>query len=151
MKLIKFDEYKILEEKNFSEDAKTVSEYSPYFDHITVWNSRLFGSRDNIVAASCASTPFDWTMDTPEVTDAEGLVIGSYDATHAWYSTTQANIKATGDIVAIVAYDGHPIIFKDDYMHQINNNKNPFRIDYNKIYNNDTTTKNKNQDFFIVT
>jgi hypothetical protein len=101
---------------------------SPIFDHITVWNSRLFGARDSVVVCSSAGTFKDWTCDTPEASDAAGLTLGGYDATHAWYSTTQANTQSTGDITAITAYDGHPIIFKDDYMHQINNNKNPFRI-----------------------
>lgn len=103
-------------------------EHSPIFNHITVWNSRLFGARDSVVVCSSAGTFNDWTCDIPETTDASGLTTGGYDASHAWYSTTQANTKSTGDIVAITAYDGHPIIFKDDYMHQINNNKNPFRI-----------------------
>lgn len=110
---------------------------SPVFEHITVWNGRLFGARDNVVVCSRASTFRDFTLDTTEAeggddtTEAEGddgITVGGYDPTHAWYSTTQANIQSNGNITAITAYDGHPIVFKDDYMHQINNNKNPFRF-----------------------
>lgn len=102
---------------------------SPQFQHITVWNSRLFGTRDNVVVCSGAGTPFDWTLDSPESELSNfGITIGGYDETHAWYSTTQASTQASGDVTAIVSYDGHPIIFKDDYMHQVYNTKNPFRI-----------------------
>lgn len=108
---------------------ETSESLSPQFQHITVWNSRLFGTRDNVVVCSCAGTPFDWTLDTPEsYLESYGLTIGGYDETHSWYSTTQANTQASGDIVAITSYDGHPVIFKDDYMHEIYNTKNPFRI-----------------------
>ena len=120
--------YKEDSDGNNASQCKLIADESPVFEHITVWNSRLFGVRDNVVACSCAGTFFDWTCDTAQSTDASGLAVGGYDETHAWYSTTQANIQASGSIAAIVAYDGHPIIFKDDYMHQINNNKNPFRI-----------------------
>ncbi len=102
---------------------------SPKFQHITVWNSRLFGTRDNVVVCSSAGTPFDWTLDRPEAElESYGLTVGGYDETHSWYSTTQANAQASGNVTAIVAYDGHPVIFKDDYMHQVYNTKNPFRI-----------------------
>jgi hypothetical protein len=108
--------------------VEAVSSASPVFEHITVWNGRLFGTRENVVVCSSASTFRDFTLDSPESEDASGLVVGGYDASHAWYSTTQANIQSNGNITAITAYEGHPIVFKDDYMHQINNNKNPFRF-----------------------
>lgn len=102
---------------------------SPKFQHITVWNSRLFGTRDNVVVCSSAGTPFDWTLDSPESElDNFGITIGGYDETHSWYSTTQANTKASGDVTAITSFDGHPVIFKDDFMHEVYNTKNPFRI-----------------------
>jgi hypothetical protein len=81
------------------------------------------------VVCSEASKFAEYDLDTPEgETDKDGLTAGGYDASHAWYTTTQANTQSSGNITAITAYDGHPIVFKDDYMHQINNNKNPFRI-----------------------
>ena len=109
--------------------SETSNSLSPQFQHITVWNSRLFGTRDNVVVCSSAGTPFDWTLDSPEsYLESYGITVGGYDETHSWYSTTQANTNASGDIVAITSFDGHPVIFKDDYMHEIYNTKNPFRI-----------------------
>lgn len=109
--------------------SETDESLSPEFQHITVWNSRLFGMKDSVVVCSSAGTPFDWTLDSPESElDSYGLTIGGYDESHAWYSTTQANTKASGDVTAITSYDGHPVIFKDDYMHQIYGTYNPFRI-----------------------
>lgn len=109
--------------------VSTTKSVSPRFQHITVWNSRLFGTRDNVVVCSSAGTPFDWTLDSPESEpDSYGLTVGGYDESHAWYSTTQANTKASGDVTAITSFDGHPVIFKDDFMHEVYNTKNPFRI-----------------------
>lgn len=108
---------------------ETADSRSPRFQHITVWNSRLFGTKDNVVVCSCAGTPFDWTADSPEsYLDEYDLKINGYDETHTWYSTTQANTKASGDVTAITSFDGHPVIFKDDFMHEVYNTKNPFRI-----------------------
>lgn len=101
---------------------------SPEFQHITVWNSRLFGMKDSVVVCSSAGTPFDWTLDSPEADGGNGLITGGYDESHSWYSTTQANTKASGKVTAITSYDGHPVIFKDDFMHQVYGTKNPFRI-----------------------
>ncbi len=111
------------------ESSETDKSLSPEFQHITVWNSRLFGMRDSVVVCSSAGTPFDWTLDSPEAElESYGLTVGGYDETHAWYSTTQANTKASGEVTAITSYDGHPVIFKDDYMHQVYGTNNPFRI-----------------------
>lgn len=108
------------------EDADGES-LSPEFEHITVWNSRLFGTKGSVVVCSSAGTPFDWTADSPE-SELFGIPVGGYDESHSWYSTTQANTQASGDVVAITSYDGHPVIFKDDYMHEVYNTSNPFRI-----------------------
>ena len=47
---------------------------------------------------------------------------------NAWMTNTQSNTKADGDITALAVYDGHVVVFKKDYMMQVYNNKNPFRL-----------------------
>ena len=125
--LLIYPDRKYISIREFS-TVKNITDTSPVFEHFTIWNGRVFGSKGNLVVCSSASTFKDYSLDTPESTDEDGLTTGGYDASHAWYTTTQANTQSSGNITAITAYDGHPIVFKDDYMHQINNNKNPFRL-----------------------
>ena len=108
-----------------SGDEFEVIQDAPALTHMTVHNGRIFGAKEGLVICSASTGFTDWTTDSSGVSEDSTLV---YNETNAWYSTTQSNTKSLGDITAIVSYDGHPVFFKKDYMHQINNNKNPFRV-----------------------
>ncbi|MCI8590212.1 MAG: hypothetical protein HFE77_05825 [Clostridiales bacterium] len=90
----------------------------PTLKYVTVHASRLFGVDDNRVYASAYNDYTNWDVDT--ATDIS--------PDNAWVSTTGANTKADSDFTAICEYGGKVIAFKRDFMYQINNNQNPFRI-----------------------
>ena len=90
----------------------------PDINYATVHQSRLFGVSDDMIFASGFNDYANWNYDT----------ILDENANNAWYSTSQSNVKATGDFVGITVYSNHVIAFKRDFMHEIYNNKNPFRI-----------------------
>ncbi|MCI8331337.1 MAG: hypothetical protein HFE78_00710 [Clostridiales bacterium] len=90
----------------------------PTLKYVTVHASRLFGVDDNRVYASAYNDYTNWDVDT--ATDI--------NPDNAWVSTTGANTKADSDFTAICEYGGKVIAFKRDFMYQINNNQNPFRI-----------------------
>ena len=80
--------------------------------------SRLFGVSDDTVYASGFNDYTNWNLDTVE----------EYNESNAWMSKTQSNTKADGNFTGIINYQGHVVCFKRDYMHEIYNTKNPFRI-----------------------
>lgn len=90
----------------------------PDIDYATVHLSRVFGVGRGRVYASHFNNYADWTLDTAD----------EYNEANAWCSETQANSRAEGDFVGITAFQNHVICFKKDYMHEIYNNKNPFRV-----------------------
>jgi hypothetical protein len=73
---------------------------------------------DDTVYASGFNDYTNWNLDT----------IDEYNEGNAWMSKTQSNTKADGNFTGIINYQGHIVCFKRDYMHEIYNNKNPFRI-----------------------
>lgn len=83
-----------------------------------VFSSRLFCAGGGKVYASNFNEFTKFEFDTAD----EAI------SSNAWMSSTQSNTKSGGDITAISLYDGHVVVFKENYMHQIYNNKNPFRI-----------------------
>ena len=127
-KILVFPDRKVIDISDRIGEVKSLVDEYPVFDYATVFLSRIFGMRGSMVMATGASTYENWVIDTPEVTGENGVVTGGYDEAHAWYSTTDAAIGTSGEVKGIVAYQDHPIIFKDDCIQQINNNKNPFRI-----------------------
>lgn len=90
----------------------------PDMDYVTTFCGRLFGADGGKVYASGYNDYANWKLDTAEE---------SRDS-NAWVSATQSNTKAGGDITAITQYNGHVIVFKKDFMHEVYNTKNPFRI-----------------------
>ena len=100
---------------NFTPDSMT---NVPTLKYATVYNSRVFGVDNDRVYASGFNDYTNWTLDTSLVSSAN----------NAWVSPAQGNTKANGSFTGITTFDNHVVCFKHDYMHQINNNKNPFRI-----------------------
>lgn len=90
----------------------------PNIKYATVHLSRLFGVSDDSVYASGFNDYTNWTMDTTD----------EYNDGNAWCSKAQSNTKADGNFTGITNFQGHVVCFKRDYMHEIYNNKNPFRI-----------------------
>lgn len=90
----------------------------PEMKYVTVYNSRLFGVDDVRVYASGFNDYTNWNLDT----------INDASAGNAWVSPVQSNVKALGSFTGITTYGGHVILFKNDYMHEVYNTKNPFRI-----------------------
>lgn len=91
---------------------------TPAIKYPVVHLSRLFGVDGERVYASEFNDYSAWDLDTGD----------EYLESNAWATTSQSNTKADGLFTAIASYDGHVYCFKDDFMHQINNTKNPFRL-----------------------
>lgn len=90
----------------------------PNIKYATVHLSRVFGVDDDRVYASGYNDYTNWNLDT----------IDEYNEANAWCSPSQANTKAGGKFTGITNYQGHIVCFKRDYMHEIYNTKNPFRL-----------------------
>lgn len=90
----------------------------PNIKYAVVHVSRLFGVSDDSVYASGFNDYTNWNMDTTD----------SYNESNAWCSKAQSNTKADGVFTGITNFQGHVVCFKRDYMHEIYNTKNPFRI-----------------------
>lgn len=115
--------------KYYRKDGEAVTEYEnvPCFDlgktfpdikYATVHLSRLFGVDDGRVYASEFNNYAGWNLDT----------VDEYNEANAWVSSSGANAKAGGEFTGITAFQNHVICFKKDFMHEIYNTKNPFRI-----------------------
>ena len=90
----------------------------PNIKYAAVHLSRLFGVSDDSVYASGFNDYSNWNLDSAD----------TYNESNAWCSKAQSNTKADGDFTGIVNFQGHIVCFKRDYMHEIYNTKNPFRI-----------------------
>ena len=90
----------------------------PNIKYATVHLSRLFGVDDDRIYASGYNDYTNWNLDT----------IDSYNESNAWCSAAQSNTKANGAFKGITTFQNHVICFKHDFMHEIYNTKNPFRI-----------------------
>ena len=91
---------------------------TPDIKYATVHLSRLFGVDDVRVYASAFNDYANWNLDTAE----------EYNESNAWCSSSGANVKAGGEFTGITTFQNHVICFKKDFMHEIYNTKNPFRI-----------------------
>lgn len=90
----------------------------PNIEYATVHASRLFGVGGGRVYASGFNNYANWNLDTAE----------EYNETNSWCSPTQADSKSDGNFTGITAFMNHVICFKKDFMHELYNTKNPFRI-----------------------
>ena len=90
----------------------------PDLKYATVHLSRVFGVDDDRVYASGFNDYTNWNLDS----------ISEYNETNSWCSPAQSNNKAGGKFTGITNFLGHVVCFKRDYMHEIYNTKNPFRI-----------------------
>lgn len=90
----------------------------PNIKYAAVHLSRLFGVDDDRVYASGYNDYTNWNLDT----------IDEYNESNAWCSPAQSNTKAGGVFTGITTYQNYVICFKKDFMHELYNTKNPFRI-----------------------
>lgn len=90
----------------------------PDLKYATVHLSRVFGVDDDRVYASGFNDYTNWNLDS----------IGEYNESNSWCSPAQSNNKAGGKFTGITAFQGHVVCFKGDFMHEIYNTKNPFRL-----------------------
>lgn len=90
----------------------------PDIKYAAVHLSRLFGVDEDRVYASGYNDYTNWNLDT----------IDEYNESNAWCSPAQSNTKAGGAFTGITNFQGHIVCFKRDFMHEIYNTKNPFRI-----------------------
>lgn len=112
------------EKKNYIPDGTTygwkvsLPPTVPDIKYATVHLSRVFGVDDDRVYASGYNNYANWNLDT----------IDEYNEANAWCSPSQSNTKAGGNFTGITTFDSHVICFKRDFMHEIYNTKNPFRL-----------------------
>ena len=90
----------------------------PDIKYATVHLSRVFGVDDSRVYASGFNDYTNWNLDT----------VDEYNESNAWCSPSQSNTKSGGDFTGITTYQNHVVCFKRDFMHEIYNTKNPFRL-----------------------
>lgn len=91
----------------------------PNIRYPVIFQSRLFGVDDIRIFASGFNDYTFWDLDTASTISEAG---------NAWVSTSQSNYKAKGQFTGITAYGGHVVCFKKDFIQQIYNTKNPFRV-----------------------
>lgn len=90
----------------------------PDIDYATVHVSRVFGVGNGRVFASGFNDYSNWNLDTSD----------DYNESNAWVSATQSSSEADSPIVGITTFQSHVVVFKKNFMHEIYNTKNPFRI-----------------------
>ena len=90
----------------------------PNLKYATVHLSRVFGVDDDRVYASGYNDYTNWNLDT----------VDEYNESNSWCSPSQANTKAGGKFTGITTFQNHVVCFKQDFMHEIYNTKNPFRL-----------------------
>lgn len=90
----------------------------PSMDYATANQGRLFGVGDGRVFVSGYNNYANWNLDTAD----------EYNESNAWCSPAQSNIKADKDFTGIVAFKNHVVCFKKNFIHEIYNTKNPFRL-----------------------
>lgn len=115
------DVYKWVDDESDSKNSGwkvSVPPAMPDIKYAAVHLSRLFGVDDTRVYASGYNDYTNWNLDTVE----------EYNESNAWCSPAQSNTKAGGTFTGITNFQGHVVCFKRDYMHEIYNTKNPFRI-----------------------
>ena len=109
----------------YEEDGETkkgwrqaVPAAAPEIEYALVHVSRVFGVGKGRVYVSGYNDYTNWNLDTAD----------EYNESNAWTSTSQSNTKSSGQFTGIALCGGHVICFKEDFMHEIYNTKNPFRI-----------------------
>lgn len=113
--------YRWVDDESDSENSGWKVDFPPAFPPIkyaAVHLSRLFGVGDDRVYASGYNDYTNWNLDTVE----------EYNESNAWCSPAQSNTKAGGVFTGITVFENHVVCFKRDFMHEIYNTKNPFRI-----------------------
>lgn len=90
----------------------------PNLKYATVHLSRVFGVDDDRVYASGFNDYANWNLDTAD----------EYNESNAWCSPAQSNVKADSKFTGITTYQNHIVCFKRNFMHELYNTKNPFRI-----------------------
>lgn len=90
----------------------------PNIKYAAVHLSRLFGVDDDRIYASGFNDYSNWNLD----------VADEYNESNAWCSPAQSNVKANGAFTGITAFYNHIVCFKRNYMHELYNTKNPFRV-----------------------
>lgn len=101
-----------------TETFSTTDNPCPVFNDTAVFQSRLFGIDEAKVYASKFNEYCGWTLDTAD----------DSNSANAWISALNANPNADGDLTAITAYQDRVIVFRENYMYEIRNTKNPFRV-----------------------
>ena len=115
------DVYRWVDDESDSENSGwkvSIPPAMPDIKYATVHLSRLFGVDNDRVYASGYNDYTNWNLDT----------IDEYNESNAWCSPAQSNTKAGGIFTGITTFQSHVICFKRDFMHEIYNTKNPFRI-----------------------
>ena len=115
------DIYKWVDDETDSTKSGWRVEAPPSFPDIkyaTVHLSRLFGVDDERIYASGFNNYANWNLDTA----------AEYNEANAWNSVAQSNTKADGIFTGIITFENHVVCFKRDFMHEIYNTKNPFRV-----------------------
>ena len=113
--------YRWVEDESDSENSGwkiSLPPTMPNIKYATVHLSRVFGVDDDRVYASGYNNYANWNLDTTD----------EYNESNSWCSPSQANTKAGGKFTGITTFDSHVICFKRDFMHEIYNTKNPFRL-----------------------
>ncbi len=90
----------------------------PNIKYATVHLSRVFGVDDDRVYASGFNDYANWNLDTAD----------EYNESNAWCSPAQSNVKADSAFTGITTYNNYVVCFKRNFMHELYNTKNPFRI-----------------------
>ncbi len=90
----------------------------PDIKYATVHLSRVFGVDGDRIYASAFNDCGDFNLDTAS----------DIGASNAWATTSQSDTRASGGFSAVACCDGYAVCFRRDFMQQVYNSKNPFRL-----------------------
>ena len=90
----------------------------PDIKYAAVHLSRVFGVDGDRIYASAFNDCGDYELDTAS----------DIGASNAWATTSQSDTRASGGFTAVACCDGYAVCFRRDFMQQIYNSKNPFRV-----------------------
>ncbi|MBQ2733128.1 MAG: hypothetical protein IJF74_03140 [Clostridia bacterium] len=94
------------------------NEPMPDIKYATVHLSRVFGVDGDRIYASAFNDCGNYKLDTAS----------DIGASNAWATTSQSDTRASGGFTAVACCDGYAVCFRRDFMQQLYNSKNPFRV-----------------------
>lgn len=96
----------------------TGSQHYPPIKYAETYNNRLYGVSGSYVYISTQGDFTNWITDNDD----------DFSTQNAWSELCFSTQASTNDFIGITSFDNHVTLFKNDYIHRVNNTDNPFVI-----------------------